>query len=92
MTHPFDTLEKYHVPMVMHHQRVLPMSYLSRRCLSQASYRNDRMGASNALKKILQTLIERGDLQEIPRNECVTKFKTTARCFMVSNPQAFSFS
>ncbi len=89
MTRPHEQLDKYHVPLAMHLSRVVPFSYLSRRCLSSAQFRNDRMGGSNALKKIIQSMLERGDIQEIPRHECSTKYKTTARCFMVSNPRAF---
>ena len=92
MLRPHDQVKKYHVPLAMHQARVIPYSYISRRLSASSAFRNDRMGSTNAIKKAVQALIERGDIQEVPRNEAGTRFKTTARCFMVANPQAFKLN
>lgn len=89
MTKPHEQMDKYGVTMTLHQARVIPYSYLSRRLSASSSFKQDRMGATNAIKKIVQALIERGDVQEVPRNDALTKFKTTARCFIISNPASF---
>jgi len=86
---PHDTLKKYHVPLALHSERVLPWGYLARRLSPMTSFKNDRFGATAALKKCVQALVDRGDLQELSRNDTAAKFKTTAKCFVISNVHAF---
>jgi hypothetical protein len=89
---PFEALAKYQINSVMHSSRIIPYSYISRRCAANTSLRTDRGGSTSALKKVLQALIDRGDLQEVPAHECRTKFSTTARCFAIANPKSFSLA
>jgi hypothetical protein len=81
---------RYGMPPNMHKELVIPYSALSRRCLQLASFRHDRIGATSALKRTLQTLLEGDDLREMPKGQMAEKFTTSGRGFMVSRPETFS--
>lgn len=90
MTQPYEALEKYNIPPVVHASRVIPYSYFSRRLANITSFRNDRMGATFALKRCITACIDRGDLQEISAADRAAKFRTTAKCYAVSTLAAFA--
>lgn len=70
--------------------RILPFSYVQRRCASIAVFRNDRQGATLAIKRALRTLCERGDLQEMSKAQTMKDHGTAALCFGITNAKAFS--
>ncbi len=48
-----------------------------------ASYRNDRVGATFALKRAIQILTESDKIREVNRTELGMKYGTTQRSFMI---------
>jgi hypothetical protein len=86
---PYSDLEKYVIHPGMHAERVIPFSFLQRRLSSHGSYKTDRQGVSGALKRTIQTLLDRGDIAEVPRGELKNKFDTVMRSFMVTIPRTF---
>lgn len=86
---PYSELEKYVIHPGMHAERVIPFSFLQRRLSSRGSFKSDRQGVSGALKRTLQTLMDRGDIAEVPRGELKNKFDTVMRSFMVTIPRTF---
>lgn len=73
------------VKKIMHDNRVIPYAYIQRRLAVNTSYKNDKMGATFALKRTLQTLLESDKLREVPKNELATRFGTTQKAFIVSD-------
>lgn len=49
----------------MHAAGVVPLRLLSQRTANMASFRGDRIGATNALKRTVQTLLDAGVLQQV---------------------------
>lgn len=90
VTLPFSEVEKY-VPGMghLHGERIIPYSYIQRRLVSMAIFRKDRRGASEALKRTLRTLVERGDLQEVSKATLSKTYNTTALCYMIAVPRVF---
>jgi len=86
---PYSTVERYGVAMGMHSERVIPYSYLSRRLQGISSFRKDRAGSTNAIKRVLQTFRERGDISELSPQVAHTRFNSSAKCFMITVPRAF---
>lgn len=89
ITSPLEALAKYHISPVLHQEKVVPYSYLSRRLANILSFRSDRMGATNALKKCVAVLLDRGDLQELSQQDRTARFRTTAKCFAIPNLAVF---
>lgn len=81
----WEKIKKYCTHQVLHGARVIPYSYLSKRLIAQASFRNDRTGATNALKRTIQVLVDSDKLRELSKVELADKFGTTQRAFMVSD-------
>jgi hypothetical protein len=87
---PFSQVEKYASGLSqLHSERIIPYSYIQRNVAGLSTFRKDRIGARSALKRAIDTLIERGDIAEVSRKVLSDKYHTTSRSFMISNPRAF---
>lgn len=69
----------------LHEDKVVPYLYISRKLIANAAFKNDKAGATLAIKRCLQVLIDRDYLREVGRHDLVQRFGTTQRAFMVSN-------
>jgi hypothetical protein len=69
----------------MHNDKVISLSYLSKRFLKDATFYNDRLNATQALKRTLGTMMENGDVRELNVGD-KSKYNTSARLFIISNP------
>src|SRR5690606_437930 len=69
----------------LHTEKVVSYAYISKRLMAAAAFRNDRLGATNALKRALQVLLERDFIQEVPREQLKQKFGTVQKSYMVTN-------
>ena len=88
LTKPFEHAYAYGAPRVMFDMKIIPFAYIQRRLVAAAAFRLDRYGATNAIKRAVQTLIDTDVLREIGKQDLATKYNTTMRGFVVSNPKA----
>ncbi len=86
---PHDKYEKYGGTLDMHKDGVISQSHLQRRLVAMASFRNDRFGATNAIKRVLQHLLDGDDLREMPKAQMNAKYGNTGRSFVVANSKRF---
>lgn len=87
---PWSEIETYKVgTSQLHSERIVPYSYLHKRLAVQATFKKDKMGPANAIRRSLKTLVERGDLQEVSKVRMMTDFRTSALCFAVASPRIF---
>lgn len=90
MVKPWSEVQKYSTsPALLHNERILPFSYVSRRLAAVAIFRKDKRGASKAIEIAIKTLCDRGDLQEVSRATLSKTYGTTAKCYMVATPKVF---
>lgn len=90
LSRPWSELEKYKSGTAqLHNERIIPYSYVHKRLAVISEFKKDKMGASNAIRRSLKTMTERGDLQEISKATMMTNYKTSALCFMVAIPRTF---
>lgn len=73
----------------MHGDKVIPYAFFNRKLVSMASFRNDRNGATFALKRALLILLESDKVREINRSEMSVKYGSTQRAFMVVDLSIF---
>lgn len=78
--------------MQLHAEKVIPYSYIYKRLAQIGIFGNSRIGARGAIRNILQTLVDRGDLAELTKADCVTRFQTSATCYIITNAKAFSLT
>lgn len=72
-----------------HSDRVIPYAFIQRRLASNSVFRSDKLGSTNAIKRAIKTMIERGDIQEVSRRRLIDDYNTTSICYMITNPKAF---
>jgi hypothetical protein len=70
---------------LMHSNRVIPYAYIHKRLIVQQAFKNDRLGATTAIKRAIQTLVENDKLREVPRHEMQQKFGSTQKAYVVSD-------
>lgn len=80
---------KYGVTAEMAREGVIPYASINSRLTAVSSFRLDRMGATNALKRTLQYLLDSDCLREMPKTQAHSKYGKAARMFVVSDPTAF---
>jgi hypothetical protein len=79
---PFDDhLRKYVVDPRMHGDRVISWSYLNRRITQKGSYRNDRVGASFALRRSIEALLLDGSIREVRQVDMEKRYGRTSKGF-----------
>lgn len=85
----FETIEKYlskdEKAKMLHQHRIIPYVFLSRRLLTQSAFKNDRRGATDALKRCLQVMTDRDSFRELSKHEMSNRFGSTQRAFVVSD-------
>ena len=64
---------------------VIPMFYLSHKCIRKACFRKDRIGATNSVKRALQCLCDNGELYRLKKTESQTQFGFSGECFAILN-------
>lgn len=80
---PNELAEKYDIPKNLADNIIVTHSYLSRRLLKLPTFAQDRIGATNALKRAIQNLKDAGDIEELHVSQTVKNYGTRARCFGV---------
>lgn len=71
---PHEELASYGVTLAMYEKKVVPYVYLLRRVAGLASFRNDRRGASAALRGVVQEMVDSDLLAELPRQQSRQEF------------------
>lgn len=89
---PHDKFSKYGGTPDMHRDGVFTYSHIQRRLVSMASFRLDRYGSTNAIKRALQHLLDGDEIREMPKAQMSAKYGCNARAFVVSNPTRFADS
>lgn len=78
-----ETIETYKINPLMWKKGVIPLSYLSRRCLGISSFKIDRMGARRALQECIKSFLEQGVLVEVPTNQLQEEFNARSKCYVI---------
>lgn len=79
----WEKVAKYAGCRTLFDAKIVTYAYLSRRLMTNAAFRNDRLGATNAIKRAIQIMLDSDKLREINRGELSTKYNTTQRSFVL---------
>lgn len=86
ITRPFDgTLEKYQVNEAMHRDRAIQYMYLSKHVLKDTRFKQDRMGASFALRRSLEQLVTDGTLAKVSSHQVETRYNTRGDVYFIAD-------
>jgi hypothetical protein len=81
----WNEVKQYGGSQQMHTDRVVPMAYLQRTLSTNVAYKNDRVGGTNAIKRMIAQFVDNGDIVEIPRNELLRNYNTRGKAYSVVN-------
>lgn len=79
----FEYVSKYQALLKMHQNKIISNTYLSLRLTKMASFRNDRIGATVALKRTIQIMVDNGKLIPFSSIELSSKYDTTQKAFFI---------
>lgn len=85
----YVNFKSYRLDERMHRDGVIPVAYIQRRLINIKAYRDDRIGATNAINRALKSLVEEGTIREIRSTDLFTKYQTTAKAYFVSDTNRF---
>lgn len=87
LTSAYSEVEKYcgRDSFLMHAEHIIPYAYIQRTLASNPSFRKDRMGATNSLKRAIRTLIDRGDIVEVDKATLMSTYNTTSIAYAIKN-------
>lgn len=86
---PFERYSKYGDTEEMHRDGVVSYSHISRRVIAMAAFRQDRFGATNAIKRAIAGLLENDELRELPKAQMQAKYGRGAKAYVVAMPLRF---
>jgi hypothetical protein len=73
-----------------HRDKIIPYKYVLTRLNTYAAFKHDSIGATNAIKRTIQNLIDSGAIKEVGRKELNDKYDTSQRAFVIADPQILS--
>jgi hypothetical protein len=83
---PFDdSLARYGVNEKMKRDRVVQWHYLTKRLMQKNCFRDDRMGATFALKRAMDNLISAGVTVEMSQDQMQRRYSNTGKAYFISN-------
>jgi len=74
----------------MYDRFVVPMAYIVTKLSRKKVFVSDRIGPIAAIRRTLKTLIETGELMEVPPLQAKTMFQSNGKCFVVSGDMLYS--
>lgn len=89
--HPMSlsAMNSYGLSAKMINDLVIPYSAMHRMVASSSQFKKDKRGASMALKRTIDILIERGDLRLVNRQDAITMYHTNGLCYNVARIKTF---
>jgi len=90
LTSEYSKIEGYKASTEnLHSARIVTLTYVHRRLAAAASFRKDRIGATNAIHRAIKILSDCGDIREIPMNQIAKEYGFTGKCYAVVNLSKF---
>jgi hypothetical protein len=90
VTKPWGEVSKYAAKddkkaLVLYEKKIISYNYISRRLVAAGAFRNDRNGATFAIKRAIQSLLDGDRLREVQKKELANLCGTSQRAFVISD-------
>lgn len=91
VTSDWSIVAKYYAPAGVnaHTDKLVPYSAIQRRLAATAVFRKDRAGASNAIRRTIQVLVDRGDLIPMNKVKATADYGFSGAIYAIANPTSF---
>lgn len=85
-----DSMRKYQVDPRLHSDRIISWNYLQRRITQKGSFRNDRAGATVALKRCVESLTLDGSIREVRQVDMQSRYRSVAKAYAITELNRFT--
>lgn len=90
MVRPIDaTMKKYGVVDQMKADNTVPHQYIQRKLLSNTEFQKDRMGATAALKRAVDSFVTEGSLLKLKDMQMYQRYQKTCTAYSIADPSRF---
>lgn len=80
-------LAVYGVTQKMHSLKSIPYTMFSRRLVALACFRKDRIGGTNAVKRVIGKMLDDGALVKMDKKQAMEMYETSGDCYQIADPQ-----
>jgi hypothetical protein len=85
VTEPWEKVMNYSPHLGLYESKLVTYVYLNKRLTPCSAFKNDKLGATGAIKRCIQILIDSDYLREVGKVYLNDKYKTSQRAFVISN-------
>jgi len=83
-------IEKYKASNIkLHDDKIITLTYINKRLSSSAAFRKDKLGATKAIQRTVETLKAQGDIREVGPKQAADKYGFSGKCFAIVNVVQF---
>jgi len=68
----------------LHYDKVIPYKYINKRLACDSNFTKDKLGATNAIKRVIETMKNNGDIEEVPAGSLRSNYGFAGRCFVLT--------
>lgn len=79
-----DKLKSYQISEVLYNNKFIPIAFIQRRLLNNGSFKDDKIGATNAIKRTLNNLIDSDFIAEVPKSKLI-ELGVRQKSYVVTN-------
>lgn len=90
ITKPYSAVASYKVPSNLHQDKLIPQVYLQRKLMCIKCFKEDKMGATNSIKRAITMLLDDGTIREIGKKEIHERYGEGGKAYAILNAQRFS--
>lgn len=85
----YQGVKGYNVKLEMFNDRVIPHIYMSNRLRNLSAFKHDKLGATNAIRRSIQILIDEGAISQVGAKDLIEKYKCTpsTKAYAITNPK-----
>lgn len=85
LTMPYEKCSNYGVSRAMYDDAIIPYGFFSKKLISTSPFKKDRIGATNAVKRALQSVVDNGDFADVSKVELMRNYEFRGRAYIVKN-------
>ena len=73
----------------MHQRGIVTAAYIQRRLITIKAFKEDKVGATNAINNVIKQFLEQDEIREVPKAQLAKEYGLSPRSFCLVRPNAF---
>lgn len=85
ITRDWEYISKYCELEAFHKDKVVPYRYINKRLSDTAAFRKDTVKPSVSIKRVIQTMLDGGEIVEVNKQQMAEKYKTAQKAYVIAD-------